>query len=132
MSPWVSLVSICSLILFLVFTLNVSRVRGKFGVKLPDVCTAPEFERVVRVQQNTLEQLVMFLPAMWIFATFTNPNAAAIIGAIWVVGRIVYAWGYYQSADKRGIGFAINSLALLILLVGSLVGIGMQLLKPIV
>jgi glutathione S-transferase len=74
----------------------------------------------------------MFLPAMWIFATFTNPNAAAIIGAIWVVGRIVYAWGYYQSADKRGIGFAINSLALLILLVGSLVGIGMQLLKPIV
>jgi glutathione S-transferase len=58
MSPWVSLVSICSLILFLVFTLNVSRVRGKFGVKLPDVCTAPEFERVVRVQQNTLGRVI--------------------------------------------------------------------------
>jgi glutathione S-transferase len=132
MFPWVSLVSICALILFLVLTINVSRTRGKFGVKLPDICTAPEFERVVRVQQNTLEQLVLFLPALWIFATFANSIAAAIIGAIWIVGRILYAWGYYQSADKRGLGFAINSLATLILLLGSLVGIGMQLIKPMI
>jgi glutathione S-transferase len=131
MSPWVSLVSILSLILFLAFTINVSRTRGKFGVKLPDICTAPEFERVVRVQQNTLEQMVLFLPAVWIFATFANPIAAAIIGAIWIIGRILYAWGYYQSADKRGLGFAINSLALLVLLVGSLIGVAIQLLKPI-
>jgi glutathione S-transferase len=129
MSPWVSLVSICALILSLVLTINVSRSRGKFGVKLPDICTAPEFERVVRVQQNTLEQMVLFLPALWIFATFVSSIAAAVIGAIWIVGRILYAWGYYQSADKRALGFAINSLATLVLLLGSLVGIGMQLLK---
>jgi glutathione S-transferase len=129
MYPWVSLVTICALILFLVLTINVSRSRGKFGVKLPDICTAPEFERVVRVQQNTLEQLVLFLPALWIFATSVSSIAAAVIGAIWIVGRILYAWGYYQSADKRGLGFAINALATLVLLLGSVIGIGMQLLK---
>ena len=86
---------------------------------------------MVRVQQNTLEQLAIFLPALWIFATFVNSNAAAIIGAIWIIGRIVYAWGYYQSADKRGLGFAINSLATMVLLLGSLVGIGMQLIKSL-
>jgi glutathione S-transferase len=83
----------------------------------------------LRVQQNTLEQLVLFLPALWIFATFVSPLAATIIGAIWIVGRIVYAWGYYQAAEKRGPGFGISTLATVVLLLGSLVGIVLQLVK---
>jgi glutathione S-transferase len=128
MFPWVSLVTIAALILFFVVTINVGRARFKYGVKPPEMSGEPAFERVLRVQQNTLEQLVLFLPAMWIFATFVQPNAAAIIGAVWVVGRILYAWGYYQAAEKRGPGFGISSLATIGLLLGSLWGIGSQLL----
>jgi glutathione S-transferase len=128
MFPWVSLVTIAALILFFVVTINVGRARFKYGVKPPEMSGEPAFERVLRVQQNTLEQLVLFLPALWIFATFVQPNIAAIIGAVWVFGRILYAWGYYQAAEKRGPGFGISSLATIGLLLGSLWGIGSQLL----
>jgi glutathione S-transferase len=128
MFPWVSLVTIAALILFFVVTINVGRARAKYGVKPPEMSGEPAFERVLRVQQNTLEQLVLFLPALWIFATFVRPNIAAIIGAVWVIGRILYAWGYYQAAEKRGPGFGISSLATIVLLLGSLWGIGSQLL----
>ncbi len=129
MSPLVSLVTIAALLLFLVVTINVGGARAKYGVKAPAVSGNSDFERVLRVQQNTLEQLVLFLPALWIFATFVSPIAAAILGAIWIVGRIIYAWGYYQAAEKRGPGFGISTLATVVLLLGSIVGIVLQLLK---
>jgi glutathione S-transferase len=128
MFPWVSLVTIAALILFFVVTINVGRARAKYGVKPPEMSGEPAFERVLRVQQNTLEQLVLFLPGLWIFAMFIQPNTAAIIGAVWVFGRILYAWGYYQAAEKRGPGFGISSLATIVLLLGSLWGIGSKLL----
>jgi glutathione S-transferase len=131
MSPWVSLVTIVALILFFGVTINVGRARVKYGVKPPDMSGEPDFERVLRVQQNTLEQLVLFLPALWIFATYVQSIAAASLGAIWVFGRILYAWGYYQAAEKRGPGFGISTLATLILLLGSLWGIGTQLIKSL-
>ena len=71
----------------------------------------PDFERVVRVQQNTLEQLVFFLPLLWLFSFYVSPLWAAGVGAIWLVGRIVYAWGYYQAAEKRTIGFGISFIS---------------------
>jgi glutathione S-transferase len=129
MPPLVSLVTIISLVLFFVVTINVGRARAKYGVKAPEMSGNIDFERVVRVQQNTLEQLILFLPALWIFANFVSPIAASMLGTIWIIGRIVYAWGYYQAAEKRGPGFAISSLATIVLLLGSLVGIGQQLLK---
>jgi len=89
----------------------------------------PDFERVLRVQQNTLEQLIFFLPALWLFSFYVSPLWGAGIGAIWVVGRIVYAWGYYQAAEKRAIGFGINSLSGAVLLLGSLVGIVLSLVR---
>jgi glutathione S-transferase len=129
MSPLVSLVTIAALIMFFVVTINVGRARAKYGIKAPEMSGSPDFERVVRVQQNTLEQLSLFLPALWIFTHFVNPIAAASLGAIWVIGRIIYAWGYYQAAEKRGPGFAISSLATISLLLGSLIGIVLNLVK---
>jgi glutathione S-transferase len=129
MSPWVSLVTILALLLFVVVTINVGRARAKYGVKAPEVSGNIDFERVLRVQQNTLEQLTLFLPALWIFATFGSPIAAAILGLVWIGGRILYAWGYYQASEKRGPGFAVSLLATMILLLGSIVGIGLQLIK---
>jgi glutathione S-transferase len=129
MSPWVSLVTVLALIVFFVVTINVGRARAKYGIKAPEMTGNAEFERVVRVQQNTLEQLCLFLPALWIFANFVNPIAAASLGAVWVFGRIIYAWGYYQAAEKRGPGFGISVLATVVLLLGSLVGIVLNLAK---
>lgn len=129
MSPWVSLVTVLALIMFFVVTVNVGRARAKYGIKAPEMTGNLDFERVVRVQQNTLEQLSLFLPALWIFANFVNPIAAAGLGTIWVAGRTLYAWSYYQAAEKRGPGFGISLLATVVLLLGSLVGIVLNLAK---
>ena len=129
MSPWTSLITALSLLLYSVITINVGRARGKYKVPPPQMTGDENFERVLRVQQNTLEQLVLFLPGLWLFSFYVNPLWGAIIGAVWLVGRIAYAWGYYQAAEKRAIGFAISSLSGVVLLVGSLVGIILSLVQ---
>jgi glutathione S-transferase len=129
MFNWVILVAILALILFGIVTANVGRARVKTGIQPPQMSGDPYFERVLRVQQNTLEQLVLFLPTLWIFALVVNPIAAAILGTVWILGRILYAWGYYQAAEKRGPGFGLSFLATIVLLLGSLVGIVLQLVK---
>ena len=69
-----------------------------------------------------LEQLIVFLPALWIFSTTVSPLVGAIVGAVWVVGRVLYSITYYADAEKRGPGFMIAGVAGLILLVGGLLG----------
>lgn len=129
MSPWTSLITALTLVLYLVITINVGRARGKYKVPPPQMTGDPNFERVLRVQQNTLEQIVLFLPGLWLFSVYVNPLWASGIGAVWLVGRIVYAWGYYQAAEKRLVGFGISSLSGMVLLVGSLVGIILSLVQ---
>jgi glutathione S-transferase len=85
----------------------------------------------LRVQINTAEQLICFLPALWLFSMTLSPVWGAALGGLWLFGRIVYAIGYYQAANKRGSGFAIASIATGCLLFGSVVGIGLQLLKSV-
>jgi glutathione S-transferase len=123
MSPWTSLITALALLVYLVIVINVGRARAKYKVSPPQMTGDPNFERVLRVQQNTLEQIVLFFPSLWLFSFYVNPLWGAGIGAIWVVGRIIYAWGYYQAAEKRLIGFGISSLSGIVLLLGSLVGI---------
>ncbi len=129
MPPSVSLVTILALFVFLVVTLNVGRARVKYSIKAPNISGDLDFERVLRVQQNTLEQLILFLPALWIFSVFLSPIGATSLGAVWIIGRIIYAWGYYQAAEKRRIGFAISTLATIVLLLGSLEGIIINFVK---
>jgi glutathione S-transferase len=123
MMSWVMLVTLLALIVFFVVTINVGRARVKYGIQPPQMSGELAFERSLRVQQNTLEQLVPFLPALWIFATVVSYTYATVLGMAWVIGRILYAWGYYQAAEKRGLGFAISIMASNILIVGSLVGV---------
>jgi glutathione S-transferase len=124
-----SLVTSLALVVYLVITLNVGRARVKYKIKPPIMTGEPKFERVLRVQQNTLEQLVLFLPALWLFAVYVSPIWSSGIGALWIVGRIAYAWGYYQAAEKRGPGFGISVLAALTLLFGGLSGIILTLVR---
>ncbi|UQA60321.1 MAPEG family protein [Polyangium aurulentum] len=111
-----------SLLAYFVFQINVGRARVKYNVQPPQTAGNPDFERVVRVHQNTLEQLVLYLPSLWLFALLINPVWAAGLGGLWILGRILYAWGYYKAAEKRGPGFGISALATLALLIGGIVG----------
>jgi uncharacterized membrane protein YecN with MAPEG domain len=117
-----SLVTLVTLLIYYVLLANVARARAKYKVPVPNTTGDPNFERVFRVQQNTVEQLLLFLPSLWLFSLFVSPIWGAGIGVVWAIGRIIYAWGYYQAAEKRALGFGINSLSFLVLLVGALVG----------
>ncbi|PZV26632.1 MAG: MAPEG domain-containing protein [Snowella sp.] len=121
-----SLVTALTLIVYQVLTVNVGRARMKYKIMPPAMSGDENFERVVRVQQNTLEQLVFFLPALWLFSVYVSPLWGAVLGAVWLVGRIIFAWGYYQAAEKRVAGFAISTLSGLGLVLGALVGIGLK------
>ncbi len=104
------------------FSLAVGRARGRFGIPAPATAGHPEFERYLRVQMNTLEQLIVFIPSILIFAQYFDPRIAAVLGAVFIVGRWLYFTGYTKAANKRGTGFAVAALPMLVLLVGAIVG----------
>lgn len=118
----VSIVALLALVQYVFFGLQVGRARGQYEIKAPAVSGHPVFERTVRVQQNTLEQLVVFLPSLFCFGLYVVPNWAALLGAIFIVGRFVYARGYVAEPEKRTIGFLITFMAQVTLLVGALIG----------
>jgi len=103
----------------------VGRAREKFGILAPTMTGHPDFERVIRVHLNTLENLIIFVPAVWIFASYVSALWAAILGFVFVVARAVYAIGYLRAADKRSIGAAITGLVDLVLVVGGLIGLAL-------
>ena len=129
MEIYPSLVTIAALALYFLITLNVGRTRFKYKVLPPATTGDPNFERSLRVQQNTLEQMVFFLPLLWLFCFYIDPIWGSGIGVFWIIGRILFALGYYQAAEKRTLGFAISSLSSLTLLIGSLVGMVLVLTK---
>ena len=119
MYHFTALVTCLAILVYFYSSILVSRARGKFGVKLPAISGNPDFERVFRAQMNTLEWLPIFLPSLWLFAIYVSDGIAALLGAIWVVGRILYILGYAQAVAKRGSGFAIQAGATIALWVGA-------------
>ena len=120
MYHYTALVTLLALVLYLVTLVRVSRARRKFGVKLPAISGNEDFERVFRVQMNTLEWLPVFLPSLWLFAVYVSDAIAGGIGLVWIIGRVLYMIGYTQSVPGRGRGFAIQALATFALLLGAL------------
>jgi glutathione S-transferase len=111
----------CLAILFYFFTsFRVGKARAAFGIKAPAISGNADFERVFRVQMNTLEWMPIFLPSLWLFAIYISDPIAAALGLVWIVGRILYMTGYSQAAEKRGPGFGIQAVAAVILWVGAL------------
>jgi uncharacterized membrane protein YecN with MAPEG domain len=119
--PWAALVTVAALAVYVFTFMRVATARGQYKVEAPAITGNPDFERVFRVQQNTLEQLVLFLPLLWLFAAIWG-DRWALIGLAWPVGRLMYAFGYYQAAEKRGMGFAVTALTSFALLIGVVVG----------
>ncbi len=116
-----AIVTILALGQFVFFSIQVGSYRGKYGVKAPAVSGAPEFERMFRVQQNTMEQLVVFLPTLWIFGYLVKPAYAAGFGLVFLVGRFVYRAEYLKDPASRSPGFAMSFLPTAVMLVWSLV-----------
>jgi uncharacterized membrane protein YecN with MAPEG domain len=119
---YLAIVTLLALIEFFVFGILVGRARGKYGIKAPATSGHPVFERTFRVHQNTQEQLLIHLPALWLFGQLLSPVWGAALGLVFVIGRAVYAAGYIADAEKRGLGFLISSLANLVLILGALYG----------
>jgi len=117
----VALVTLLALMLFVWMMLQVGAARSRFGVAAPATTGHPEFERRFRIHANTLEGLVIFLPALWIFTLFSGQDLiAAGLGLVWIVGRTLYMLGYAKAAEQRSVGFGVQALATLALLVGAL------------
>jgi glutathione S-transferase len=116
-------VTLLALLVYFVLTGAVARARSKYGVKAPAVTGNENFERAYRVQMNTLEQMVFFLPALWLYALLLSDRGAAVGGLIWVVGRAIYAVNYMHDPTTRGPGATITLLVQVGLYLGAVYGV---------
>jgi glutathione S-transferase len=118
----VAIVTVVVLVQYFVLGYYVSRARIQHDVPAPAMTGHPEFERSFRIHQNTLEQLVLFIPALWMFGFYVHPLTAAAIGLLFPIGREVYRRSYLADPSSRLAGAAISGGATIILLAGSAVG----------
>lgn len=126
----VELVTVLALLQFLFFGTLVGNARTRYGIKAPAVTGDAIFERYYRVQMNTLELLVIFVPALWIAGAHIAPTWIAIIGAIYLIGRFLYLGAYLRAPEKRSLGFGLSALPILALLAIDLIGSVIRLLRP--
>jgi glutathione S-transferase len=118
----IHLVMLLALLEYFGFALAVGRARYRYGVKAPATSGNIDFERYYRAQMNTLEQLIIFVPALWSFAIFISVPWAVGLGVAFIVGRLLYFVGYTKAAEKRSAGFGLATFAQLFLLIGGIVG----------
>ena len=119
----VHLVIVLALGEFLAFGWEVGRARVRYNVPAPATTGNATFECYFRVQMNTLEQLVIFVPSMVMFAHYWGPTIAAALGALFIIGRAIYFYGYTRAPERRHVGFLVSSVPNLALLVGSVLGV---------
>ena len=119
---WVEIVTCLALIQYLVFASLVAKARGQYGVKAPAVTGHEMFERFYRVQMNTLELLIVFVPSVWLAARYWSPALMAGIAAIYLLGRVIYLRSYTQDPASRGLGFSLSLGPTAVLLLAGLVG----------
>lgn len=119
MAP-VAIIVVLALLQYIYFSLQVGKARGTYEVSAPAVSGHPIFERHYRVQMNTLEQLIVFIPAVFLFGYYGNAMVAAALGAVYLVGRFLFASSYVAEPAKRSLGFMLSFLPTVVLLVGGL------------
>ena len=121
--PYVHLVIVLALLEFLLFGYAVGRARTRYKVPAPATSGHEVFDRYFRAQMNTLEQLAVFLPSIWLFALYLNAWAAVVLGVLFILGRALYFRGYVQAAESRHAGFVLSAIPNVTLLVGALTGV---------
>lgn len=120
-----AIVTVLAVLMFFWTGFRVGAMRGKHGIDAPATTGNPEFERTFRVQMNTLEQIVVFLPLLWLSNSYFMiwPYMTGALGLVWIVGRIMYAVGYVKDPKDRSMGFLIALVATLGLLITTVIGI---------
>ena len=126
---YTSLITLLTVLLMFGLTFNVGRARGKYQIKAPAVSGHEQFERAYRIQLNTIENVLMFLPALWLYAIFIGDKGAGDSGVIWLIARIWYSVAYQYNPAKRGLGFLISILVVAGLWAGAAYGIFHQYTK---
>ncbi len=116
----VAFVTIGMLVQYFYFMTQVGGARGRSGIKAPAMTGDENFERHLRVQMNTLEQLMIALPAMWLCAHFFRPDVAAIAGGAFILGRFLYGRAYVNDPSTRTVGMVIGMLGYVVMLLGTL------------
>jgi len=123
----VGLISLLAVLQFVVFGILVGRARGVYGVKAPATTGHEQFERWFRVHYNTLEKLIVFLPALWLFGYYVGQYYAAGLGLIYLVGRPLYAVSYTRDPASRTLGTLVSELPILIMIIGGIIAISLDL-----
>ena len=118
----IAIVTVLALLQLFVLAYLVGKQRVKHGIKAPAISGAADFERAFRIHQNTMEQLVIFIPALWLFGYYVNALIGAGIGVVFIIARFVYRGSYLNDPSTRTAGFGIGALAMMALLLGGLVG----------
>lgn len=122
---YVAIVTLVALLVYFWMGLRVGAARKVSGIDAPAMTGHPALDRAVRAHANTLEWLPIFLPSLWLCHIFWQPQdpsgiIVSAIGAVWIIGRILYALGYAADPAKRATGFYIQALAAAVLLFGAL------------
>jgi hypothetical protein len=126
---WVEIVTLLAVIQLLAFGFLVGKARVQFKVAAPATTGNEIFERYFRVQMNTLETLVVFLPALWIAALYWWPPLMAAIGVVYLIGRQMYLASYVRDPAKRSAGYGLSFLPTAVLAVLGLIGAVQALLR---
>jgi hypothetical protein len=117
----VIIVTILALAQYVYFGMQVGGAHQKYDVKLPAMSGDTQFECVNRVHQNTLEQLVVMLPALWLYAHYVNPLWGAGLGVVYLIGRFIFQSAYLKDPSSRSMGFMLSFLPSAVMLVWVLI-----------
>jgi len=122
--PYTAFATLLDMVLYFFLSFTVSQGRRIYKIRSPLAETeGPEkFQRFYRMQMSLLEQLVFHLPTLWVAAYAMDDVFAALIGLIWLFGRLLYAVRYYQKPNRRIKGYIISMIANIILLIGAMAG----------
>lgn len=123
-----TIVTMLAVVELITFQSLTGLARAKYGIKAPAVTGNEQFERRYRVHYNTIEQVIMFIPALWAFGYYIGQYWAAGVGAVYLIGRAIYAATYYRDPDKRGPGMLLSIIPIWILVLGALIGALVQIL----
>ncbi len=119
---WVSAVILLAVLQYVVIGVFVGIARGWYGVAAPATTGHPKFERWFRVHQNSLEMLMAFIPAMWLFGWWVSPTWAVGVGLVFVAARVLYSIQYIQEPRSRELGAGLSFLAVFVLIIGGIWG----------
>jgi glutathione S-transferase len=114
-------VTLVTLITYQILSISVSAARGKYKITAPATTGNINFERVYRTHLNYLENLVIFLPLVWIDSLEFGGSIFFLVPAIsWLISKILFSVAYIKNWDFKvklafNIGATISVLTLFIL-----------------